>query len=64
MALVWEMKRNRVSQYFKGPLMILLGVGLSILTSWIFHVLFALYTREQTHMSLFAWIDHIFALVQ
>lgn len=64
MSLVWEMKRKKTGQYFKAPLMILLGVCLSIFTSWVFHVLFSLYTREQSHMSLYAWIDHLFALVK
>jgi hypothetical protein len=63
MALIWEMKRKRVAHYIKAPLMLLFGVGLSVLTSWIFHVLFALYTRDQSHMSIFEWIDHLFALL-
>ncbi len=63
MQLIWEMKKKKITDYLKGPLTIFLIVFITFLTSWIFHVLFAIYTEAQAHMSIFEWIDHLYAML-
>jgi hypothetical protein len=63
MALVWEMKKKRIMYYLKGPLIIFLIVFITLLTSWILHVSFAIYTAAQAHMSFYEWIDYLSAML-
>jgi Trk-type K+ transport system membrane component len=63
MVLIWEMKKKSIMDYLKAPFLVLLFVFVALLTSWIFHVSFSLYTHEQAHMSIFEWVEHLYALV-
>ncbi len=63
MVLIWEMKKRSIMQYLRVPLLTLLIVFIALLTSWLFHVSFALYTHDQAHMSIFEWAEHLYALL-
>jgi len=63
MELIWEMKKKKISYYLKGPLKIFLIVFITFLTSWMCHVLFAIYTDAKTHMSVFEWMGHLCAML-
>lgn len=63
MQLIWDMKKKKITDYLKGPLAIILGVFITFLSSWIFHVIFAIYTDAKTHMSIFEWVDHLYAML-
>jgi hypothetical protein len=63
MQLIWEMKKKRILYYLKGPLIIFLIVSTTLLTSWTLHVLYAIYTDTQAHMSIYEWMDYLYAML-
>jgi len=64
MGLIWERKEKNIVYYLlKGPFTFLLIVINSLLTSWIFHVSFAILTDAQDHMSLYEWLEHLYAML-
>jgi len=63
MVLIWEMKKKSTLQCLRVPLLTLLIVFIALLTSWLFHVSFAIYTQDQAHMSIFEWVEHLYALL-
>lgn len=65
MALIWERKKKNIVYYLlKGPFVFSLIVINSLLTSWIFHLSFSLFTDAQNHMSFYEWIEHLFMLLK
>lgn len=61
MGLIWERKEKNITYYLlKGPFIFFLVVINTILTSWIFHVSFAVFTDAQDHMSIYEWIEYLF----
>ena len=64
MALIWERKKMSLWHYLlKGPLVFSLVFVNTILTTWIFHVSYSVFTDAPDHMSLVEWIEHLFALL-
>jgi hypothetical protein len=64
MAIIWERKKKNILYYLlKGPLVFSLIFANSILTSWIFHVSYAVFTDAPDHMSLVEWIEHLYGLL-
>ncbi len=64
MAFIWERKKKNILYYLlKGPFVFSLIFANTILTSWIFHVSYAVFTDAPDHMSLAEWIEHLMALL-
>jgi len=64
MGLIWERKEKNIVYYLlKGPFTFLLIVINSLLTSWIFHVSFAIFTDAQDHMSLYEWLEYLHSML-
>ena len=64
MGLIWERNEKNIMYYLlKGPLTFFLIVINTLLTSWIFHVSFAIFTDAQDHMSIHEWIEYLYALL-
>lgn len=64
MALIWESKKKNILYYLlKGPLVFCLIFVNTVLTSWIFHVSYAVITDAPGHMSLAEWIAHLYGLL-
>jgi hypothetical protein len=60
MGLIWERKEKKFTYYLlKGPFVFFLILANTLMTSWIFHVSFAIFTDAQDHMSLYEWIEHL-----
>jgi hypothetical protein len=65
MALIWERKKKNIIYYLlKGPFVFSLIVINSLLTSWIFHLSFSIFTDAQGHMSLYECIEHLFTFLK
>lgn len=65
MELIWEKKENNITHYLlRWPLTFFLIVINTVLTSWIFHVSFAIFTDAQEHMTLFEWMAHLYAFLK
>ena len=62
MGLIWERKEKNITYYLlKGPLTFFLIVINTLLASWIFHVSFAIFTDAQDNMSIYEWIEYLYA---
>jgi hypothetical protein len=65
MGLIWEKKEKNIVYYLlKGPFTFFLIVINTLLTSWIFHVSFAIFTDAQDNMSLYEWIEHLYTFLK
>jgi len=65
MALIWERKEKKITHYLlESPLAFFLIVVNIVLIFWIFHILFAIFTDSLDHMSLYGWVEHLYALLK
>lgn len=60
-----EIKRRRIRDIFIGfPLTVILVVVNIVLVGWLIHMLHAIFSDALTHMSLYEWTEHLYALAK